>query len=250
MPSPKHPCAHPECGSLVARKEVKFCRSHAIRTAAHAAKISAALTGRSVSPETRRKLSEARRGTAPTERICRHCGGQFRVQKPSERKRHCSNACAGTARSGQHSVGWAEDMPTSKCAICAQPMRSSARKVRRVVCSYSCLGIYRMRRQRNRGTNIERLMRWALSYAGWRVIEQHAIPGAGVPDFYLPDAKAVVFCDGDYWHSRPGRAERDARQTERLQAMGYTVYRFLGSAIIADLNSCLRAIRRGSFSST
>lgn len=42
--------------------------------------------------------------------------------------------------------------------------------------------------------------------------------------------KTVVFYDGTYWHSRPEVVRRDQRDTARLRAAGYTVFRFFGRA--------------------
>ena len=38
-----------------------------------------------------------------------------------------------------------------------------------------------------------------------------------VVDFYLPENDIVIECDGKYWHSLPGRLERDSLKTEIMQ---------------------------------
>ncbi len=82
-------------------------------------------------------------------------------------------------------------------------------------------------------------MREALIRAGIKFIEQYIVPGVGIPDFFLPDINAIVYCDGDYWHSLPHHVIKDAKQTTDLKRMGYTVFRFLGSKIIEDSDLCV-----------
>ena len=59
-------------------------------------------------------------------------------------------------------------------------------------------------------------------------------------DFVFMKEKVVVECDGDYWHARreeenPGY---DLRRQIYLEDMGYTVIRFLGSAIKENSSLC------------
>lgn len=46
-----------------------------------------------------------------------------------------------------------------------------------------------------------------------------------VVDIYVPEKNLVIECDGTYWHSRPGRAENDARRDAKLTAAGYRILR-------------------------
>ena len=51
--------------------------------------------------------------------------------------------------------------------------------------------------------------------------------------------KIVAFYDGTYWHSLSEVVKRDRRDTERLQAASYTVFRFFGRAPTSEELSTL-----------
>lgn len=240
MPYKPHPCTHPDCPALVKRKSARHCRKHATKTPEHIEKIAAANRGRRLSPEHRRKLSEARRGPDPIDRRCLRCGDWFRAEKPSSKVRFCSRACGYRQRRGEQARNWVSDMPTVGCEVCGTPIRSSARTVRRVTCSYTCKGIRGMLQQKQHPTNIETAMKAALQAAGYRFEEQVPIPRIGIPDFALSGCRVLIFCDGDYWHSKPEHESKDIRVTRKLQAMGYEVFRFKGSEILADVVACIQ----------
>ena len=44
--------------------------------------------------------------------------------------------------------------------------------------------------------------------------------GRFIVDFYLPEYQLVVECNGDYWHSRPERKERDRELEEYVLSKG------------------------------
>lgn len=134
-------------------------------------------------------------------------------------------------------------MPHYTCRVCGKEIRSHARKAVRMTCSYTCKAIWQLTHQTNKGTNIERITQAAISARGWEYQEQAPLCNATVADFLLPQTNTVIFCDGDYWHSLPGKAEHDAKCTAILEASGYTVYRFLGSAILADIDACLDQVK-------
>jgi DNA (cytosine-5)-methyltransferase 1 len=83
----------------------------------------------------------------------------------------------------------------------------------------------------------------------------------GNPDFVIPECKAVVFCDGDFWHGKePEKTQtksnrefwkakiqsnisRDKRVNHELKAMGWKVFRFWESEINEDVESCVTQIK-------
>jgi len=65
-----------------------------------------------------------------------------------------------------------------------------------------------------------------------------------VADIYIPSYNQVIECDGEYWHSRPGVKERDARRDAELVALGYCVVRVPGRAIVKDARAALEAAWR------
>jgi very-short-patch-repair endonuclease len=244
VPSPKHPCADDTCLTLVARKDAKHCRKHAVKTPEHIAKVAAANRGKRRSAAVRQRISELRRAPGETTRTCPACSGTFTVDKPSRSQRFCSRACGYAQRRGEAAPNWATDMPMFDCVVCGAEERQDARTVKRETCSYACKNILQRRRQPNKATDIERLTEAALQRRGWQYEAQVGIPGGGTVDFLLPGPQVVICCDGDYWHRLPGVPEKDARQTAHLESVGYRVFRFWGVEIKADVEACLDRIPR------
>jgi len=242
MPSPKHKCASPECDQLIT-KCATHCKKHRVVTPEHQAKICESLRGRKLSHETRQKISVARTGEGTTERTCEHCGKQFSTTKPSSKIRFCSRSCGYAQRKGDNAQNWIDDMPHYTCRVCGKEVRSHSKNVIRHTCSFTCKAIWQLTHQKNKSTNIERVTESALIDRGWKYISQFAMCNIAVVDFFLPEANTAIFCDGDYWHSLPGKPEHDAKQTSILESNGYKVFRFLGSQILSDINSCLNQIK-------
>jgi len=63
----------------------------------------------------------------------------------------------------------------------------------------------------------------------------------GQPDIFI-DPNICIFADGDYWHSRFGKPERDARVNEVLETQGYEVLRFREHEINSNLDGCIATI--------
>lgn len=94
-------------------------------------------------------------------------------------------------------------------------------------------------------TGIERRVRtWLESYLEEPFQQYYPFAGVGVVDFYLPDVKLVIECDGDYWHSREGAAEHDAQKDAALNALGVYVLRLKETEINKDWKACERKIIR------
>ena len=138
------------------------------------------------------------------------------------------------------------NIPYLNCQGCGTEFRPAsmvtARKQK--FCSYSCNSIAQKKKQRNKGTRIEVAIKNALIAVGIRFKEQHVVPKVGIPDFYLPDVHGVIFCDGEYWHRLPGKADHDAWQVAELSRRGYRVMRFWEKEIKADPDGCVRQIQQ------
>jgi len=99
-----------------------------------------------------------------------------------------------------------------------------------------------MSRIRGKDTRPEKAVRSYLHRAGFRYrIHKKSLPGT--PDIVLPRYRTVIFVHGCYWHQHPGCqhfgvpasnapywqlkfervAERDARKTRELEALGWKV---------------------------
>ncbi len=221
------------------------CRKHVIRTKEWIEKVASANRGKPCSEATRNAISKRMRGTGKINRICLTCKNSFKVKKPSSKVRFCSTNCGYQNRKGKNAPNWRSDMPYRNCNQCGKHYRLRAYTLQHTskYCSYRCKAIYIRTHQPNKDTDIEMLMETALQNAQVTYVKQQPLCNVTVCDFYLPKTKTAIFCDGDYWHSLPGKAKRDVRQTKVLQNEGYTVLRFLGSEIHSSISACVTIIR-------
>ncbi len=60
-------------------------------------------------------------------------------------------------------------------------------------------------------------------------------------DFLLPN-NIVIYCDGDYWHSRKLNKGRDIAQDTVLYFKGYKVYRFTETEIKKSAKKCMNKV--------
>lgn len=71
---------------------------------------------------------------------------------------------------------------------------------------------------------------------------QTHIPIVGQPDIFI-EPNICIFCDGDYWHSRPKSKEHGAYVVSQLKESGYKVLRFWEHEIKGNLPMCLAKIK-------
>lgn len=64
-------------------------------------------------------------------------------------------------------------------------------------------------------------------------------------DFYLPEYRIVIQCDGDYWHNLPDHKKRDEQQDKVLLFNGFNVYRFWEYEINKSVKECINRINFG-----
>ena len=63
-----------------------------------------------------------------------------------------------------------------------------------------------------------------------------------VVDFYLPEYRIVIQCDGDYWHNLPDHKVRDEIQDRVLNFNGFNIFRFWEHEIDTDVKKCIDKI--------
>ena len=81
-----------------------------------------------------------------------------------------------------------------------------------------------------RQTRLERAVKLLLDSLGVEYIEQHPIGWYHV-DFYLPNKRLVLECDGEYWHSRVDVAKKDRQRDAYMHRHGYQIVRLWESEI-------------------
>lgn len=86
-------------------------------------------------------------------------------------------------------------------------------------------------------------MQTALEEIGLPFEKQKAIDVYSV-DFAIEynGRKVAIECDGLYWHTLPGRPERDAQRDKIISELGWTVLRFTDKDINKDISYCVRLI--------
>lgn len=96
---------------------------------------------------------------------------------------------------------------------------------------------YRMARS-NKRSPLERRMQRALGAIGIDALHGQRI-GRRWPDLAIPEARLVVECDGQYWHTPDADATRDAE----LGAAGWSVLHFTDEDIGRDVAACAERVR-------
>ncbi len=254
MPQKYHPCAEPGCVKMISHYAT-FCTPHVKKTAEWNAKVASKLRGQKRTPEHISRMKAAKSGYRPRlvfgidpsalpplpVRTCDKCGTKFTLLKRGRKDRFCSRACGYLNRRGAGAFNWVGFIERA-CANCGGLFKPKSRKPVRIFCSIRCKAITQKKKQNNKATDIERLIEDAIIRRGISYRDQIPLCGIAIVDFYLPSLNAVVFCDGEYWHSLPGKKDRDRRQTKLLKSKGYHVFRFPGKKIHASADACLDVI--------
>jgi len=130
---------------------------------------------------------------------------------------------------GRLSKNWREKVSV-KCLNCNKinDCHASIAKNKKF-CSHRCKGVFLCKNMRTKNTLIEikirKVLLWLRNRVGLEFEEQKKLCNITVADFFLPETKTAVYCDGDYWHSRPERILRDRRQEKVLTDNGYRFIR-------------------------
>ena len=158
-------------------------------------------------------------------KICQECGINFTVFKSQDRRIYCSRDCQHVAKAkivgNEHPLY--KERVTRTCDYCGVIFESHS-CYNRKFCSRGCVGAASTRTQGGRRSSIELLVEAELIRLG-EVFESSKPVGHWLLDFFLPDRKLVLECDGDYWHSIPEVAARDLRKDTWLRQHGYEVVR-------------------------
>lgn len=117
------------------------------------------------------------------------------------------------------------------CTICGKEWKTPTKRVLEgKTCTRKCAAIKGFLARKQKETDIEKKVRLLLDRIGVPYVAQIPLKGFCVPDFVVCN-KVVVFCDGEYFHSKPKKKYKDSVVTNRLIKKGYTVLRFSGEQI-------------------
>jgi len=190
---------------------------------------------------------------------CIICGKRFWVYESDIKRRKaifCSKKCKGEWMSN-HQLG--KNNPCykgkikRKCLYCGKEFEVYPSLVKRSngakFCSNKCRTIYynykteswRKLYQYKGETSIEKIIEKQLMGNHIPYIKQIPLLGITIADFLLPN-KIVIYADGDYWHTLPGRKEKDMIINQKLAENGYKVYRFWEKDIRKTKGECIQTI--------
>lgn len=164
---------------------------------------------------------------------CHFCKNVFEVHKCRVKRNNvkfCSKKCRIEWTQGENHPKYARE--ESCCEWCGEKFSDHPSKIKngRKFCSLSCTAFYGMSTQMGKRSSIELVIEEELEKLGMIYEIQKRI-GRYLVDFYLPHLSLVIECDGDYWHSRPGVAEKDKRKDKWLRKNGYSIIRLTETEI-------------------
>lgn len=93
-----------------------------------------------------------------------------------------------------------------------------------------------------KNTSIEILIEEELKKRNIYYIAQVPLCEIAMVDFFIPEIKTVIQCDGDYWHKYPLGLDRDRKQDIVLRYNGFNVYRFWERDIKKSPKECIDKI--------
>ena len=93
-----------------------------------------------------------------------------------------------------------------------------------------------------RNTGIELKMEAELQKRNINYQKQVPLCKIAIVDFYLPEHKIVIQCDGDYWHNLPDHKERDEKQDAILTFNEFNVFRFWEHEINQSVEDCVNKV--------
>lgn len=180
-------------------------------------------------------------------RECPNCGRRFtRKDWEMARVTCCSLKCgkqyAARTQVGENHPLWKPKV-TMHCEVCGQPREVKPSLVSRFrACSGKCRAILSARAQIRRKTSrLETIMAAMFADAGLDFVRQRPFWRYRA-DFAFEDAKLVVECDGDYWHSRPDVQRSDRRKDAYLQERGWRILRLTETDILASPGECTERV--------
>ena len=76
-----------------------------------------------------------------------------------------------------------------------------------------------------------------------KYIKQYNAENIACVDFFIPEHKIIIQCDGNYWHSKKEIQQRDFNQDFILRFKGYKIFRFWESEINKNVKKCVDRIK-------
>lgn len=176
--------------------------------------------------------------------ICQQCGKSYEIIPSwSNTSKYCSRECQDahrrTVRGAQHPLK--KNPHIHVCEFCGGEYETKpARANKTRFCSRQCQGSWHVQNSQTT-SNIEIIIASLLDELGIRY-EQQKPMAKFLCDFYLPDYKLVIECDGTYWHSSEKQKEKDRRKNSWLRSHNINVLRLTEEQIRNRLDECRELI--------
>jgi len=88
-------------------------------------------------------------------------------------------------------------------------------------------------------TKIELKMEEELKRRNINYEKQFPLCNVAIVDFFLPEYKTIIQCDGDYWHNLLKQKDKDINQDNILKRNDYIIYRFWEHEINESIEKCV-----------
>jgi very-short-patch-repair endonuclease len=164
------------------------------------------------------------------ERKCLECHENFECRSNSLKK-YCSKKCSLVSI---HRGNIKRTEKETKIHICQTCKKDFSRPINysqpAKYCSRSCHCIGNVINSKKENTNIEKIIEKILIDSSIEYLPQQNIKNISIADFKI--GNILIFADGKYWHSLPGRKDKDLEQTRKMSDLGYIVLRFDEDIII------------------
>jgi very-short-patch-repair endonuclease len=111
-------------------------------------------------------------------------------------------------------------------------------------CNTECALCGRAGRLRKQTTRPERMIELQLKSHNLKYMVEYPFPKDNtIADFWLPDHRIAIFCDGDYWHDPHKHDLDDYFKTEMIRTWGHEVFRFSENNIMNDSAKCIDQVQ-------
>jgi len=198
------------------------------KASAHASGERNPFYGKHHSEESRRKLRIKRKGRKPNLGHTHSKEARQKMSKSQEGRKHTEETKRKIAKAHR---GKAHPYKRPKAS------EETKRRIRESIINHYLSGKYLYK-----DTSIERKIEKELQRRGIYYEKQVPLCKVTVADFYLPQTRTVVYCDGEYWHSKDGRKDKDINQDVILTFHGFNVYRFTEREINKSAKRCVNKI--------
>lgn len=190
-----------------------------------------ALTGRQLSQETKEKLrlSALKRDL---------CGGKNPMSKPWVREKHQQVMRSKNYREKMSRIMKGK-MTGEKNPMFGRTAETLKPETREKLRKAAIKANQKIGRQSI--SKPEKILKRKLEEMGISFVHQFPYK-IGVADFFVPEARLIIECDGCHWHNYPEGTNQDIKQTQFLEEKGYKVLRFWDKEILHNLEGCVNHI--------